>query len=54
MTDPRHSGSTIGTIAFEAGLGDLSYFNRTFRRHYGATPSDIRATPRRFRRCGEL
>jgi AraC-like DNA-binding protein len=43
LTDPRHSGSTIGTIAFEAGFGDLSYFNRTFRRHYGATPSDIRA-----------
>jgi len=47
LTDPRHSGSTIGTIAFEVGFGDLSYFNRTFRRHYGATPSDIRAVPRR-------
>jgi AraC-like DNA-binding protein len=46
LTDPRHSGTTIGTIAFEVGFGDLSYFNRTFRRHYGATPSDVRAAPR--------
>lgn len=47
LTDPRHSRSAIGTIAFEVGFGDLSYFNRTFRRHYGVTPSDIRAVPRR-------
>ncbi|MFB9266877.1 AraC family transcriptional regulator [Bradyrhizobium erythrophlei] len=43
LTDPRRIDSTIGTIAFESGFGDLSYFNRTFRRHYGATPSEIRA-----------
>ncbi|WP_276519543.1 AraC family transcriptional regulator [Bradyrhizobium elkanii] len=47
MADPRQSGSTIGSIAFEVGFGDLSYFNRTFRRQYGVTPSDIRAVPRR-------
>lgn len=46
LTDPGRSDSTIGTIAFESGFGDLSYFNRTFRRHYGATPSDIRAAAR--------
>jgi AraC-like DNA-binding protein len=33
---------SITAIAFDAGFGDLSYFNRTFRRRYGATPSDIR------------
>ena len=48
LTDPRQIGSTIGTIAFESGFGDLSYFNRTFRRHYGATPSEIRAASLRF------
>lgn len=47
LTDPTRTASTIGTIAFEVGFGDLSYFNRTFRRHYGATPSEIRAVPRR-------
>ena len=34
----------IRTIAFEAGFGDLFYFNHVFRRRYGATPSDIRAS----------
>jgi AraC-like DNA-binding protein len=48
LTDPRRIDSTIGAIAFESGFGDLSYFNRTFRRHYGATPSEIRVVPRRF------
>jgi hypothetical protein len=24
------------------GFGDLSYFNRVFRRAYGETPSDVR------------
>jgi AraC-like DNA-binding protein len=33
---------SIASIAFDAGFGDLSYFNRTFKRRYGFTPSDIR------------
>ncbi|QPF83620.1 AraC family transcriptional regulator [Bradyrhizobium genosp. L] len=49
LTDPRRIDTTIGTIAFESGFGDLSYFNRTFRRHYGATPSEIRIVPRSAR-----
>jgi AraC-like DNA-binding protein len=43
LTDPRHHHSTISGLAFDAGFGDLSTFNREFRRHYGATPSDVRA-----------
>lgn len=43
LVDPRCGHMTISSVAFEAGFGDLSYFNRAFRRHYGATPSDIRA-----------
>lgn len=49
LTDPRRIDTTIGSIAFESGFGDLSYFNRTFRRHYGATPSEIRIAPRASR-----
>ncbi|WP_342726750.1 AraC family transcriptional regulator [Bradyrhizobium sp. B097] len=47
LTDPRRHDRNISSIAFEAGFGDLSYFNRAIRRRYGATPSEIRATPRR-------
>jgi AraC-like DNA-binding protein len=43
LTNPRFSDRTVSSVAFEAGFGDLSYFNRTFRRLYGATPSDVRA-----------
>ena len=32
----------IASIAYDAGFGDLSYFNRSFKRRYGATPSELR------------
>jgi len=51
--DRRHSASKdarkrayperkISTIALDAGFGDLSYFNRAFRRRYGMRPSGLR------------
>lgn len=43
LGDPAASGQSISTIALDAGFGDLSYFNRVFRRVYGETPSDARA-----------
>jgi AraC-like DNA-binding protein len=46
LRDQRFSMLSITSIAFDAGFGDLSYFNRTFRRHYNATPSDIRNNAR--------
>ena len=46
MWDPRQAEQTITAIAFAVGFGDLSYFNRTFRRRFGATPSEIRAAAR--------
>jgi len=42
LKDPHFAGHTISAIAFDCGFSDLSYFNRTFRRVYGGTPSDIR------------
>jgi AraC-like DNA-binding protein len=42
LSDPRFEGHSINSIALSVGFGDLSYFNRSFRRRYGATPSDVR------------
>lgn len=47
LIDPRFSGHMISTIAYDAGFGDLSYFNRTFRRRFGMTPRDVREAARR-------
>ena len=44
LRDPRQRARKISELALEAGFSDLSYFNRAFRRRYGATPSDIRAS----------
>jgi AraC-like DNA-binding protein len=43
LISPRHSGMGVAAIAYEVGFGDLSYFNRAFRRFYDATPRDVRA-----------
>lgn len=43
LTDPQLLHRPISEIAFEAGFGDLSHFNRAFRHRYGMTPSDVRA-----------
>lgn len=46
LNDVRYAGLTIGTLAYRAGFGDLSTFNREFRRRFGVTPSDVRAARR--------
>ncbi|WP_378949370.1 helix-turn-helix transcriptional regulator [Mesorhizobium sp. ANAO-SY3R2] len=46
--DAADAGS-ISTIAFDAGFGDLSYFNRAFRQRFGVTPTEIRAAALRRR-----
>jgi AraC-like DNA-binding protein len=45
LTDRRFASHTISAIAFKAGFGDLSYFNRCFRRQFGDTPRGVRAAP---------
>lgn len=47
LTAQRFSDHTITTIAYALGFSDLSHFNHAFRRHYGMTPSDMRAAARR-------
>jgi AraC-like DNA-binding protein len=42
LYEPQTAESRVSTIAYDVGFGDLSYFNRCFRRAYGATPMDIR------------
>ena len=42
LTNPLFADRSITSVAFDAGFGDLSYFNRAFRRCYGATPSEVR------------
>jgi AraC-like DNA-binding protein len=34
---------SITAVAYECGFNDLSYFNRSFRRRFGLTPSEARA-----------
>jgi AraC-like DNA-binding protein len=42
LTEPRYDDRNISHLAFAAGFGDLSTFNREFRRRFGVTPSDVR------------
>jgi AraC-like DNA-binding protein len=42
LLDPRSGHLSIAAIAFATGFGDLSCFNRSFRRRFGTTPSEIR------------
>jgi AraC-like DNA-binding protein len=43
LTDRHLDHRPVAAVAFDVGFGDLSYFNRTFRRRYNATPSEVRA-----------
>lgn len=46
LTDPRHVTQSISAIALAVGFGDISTFNREFRRQFRMTPSDVRASAR--------
>lgn len=42
LVSPRYTAWSITAIAFEAGFGDVSNFNRRFKRRFQMTPSDVR------------
>jgi AraC-like DNA-binding protein len=52
LIDPRFKDEKISSIAYDCGFADVSYFNRVFRRSYGASPSDVRAHARETARDG--
>jgi AraC-like DNA-binding protein len=43
LGDDNYQNRKIADIALEMGFTDLSHFNRAFRRHFGNTPSVVRA-----------
>lgn len=42
LKDPRNHHRKVSDVAYSCGFGDLSYFNREFRRRFGDTPGAIR------------
>jgi AraC-like DNA-binding protein len=47
LSEPHLADRNISSVAFDVGFGDLSYFNRTFRQRYAATPTEIRQSAMR-------
>ena len=47
LRDPRQWILKIADVAFQNGFTDLSHFNRTFRRKYGVTPTEMREAAQR-------
>jgi len=47
LTNSRFANLKISAVAIDAGFGNISYFNQSFRRRYGVSPSDMRTQGRR-------
>jgi AraC-like DNA-binding protein len=47
LSDPHFADRNISSVALNVGFNDLSYFNRTFRQRYAATPTEIRQSAMR-------
>jgi DNA-binding MarR family transcriptional regulator len=43
LLDQRFADRPISTLAFDAGFGDLSGFNRAFKAKYGLSPRQLRS-----------
>jgi AraC-like DNA-binding protein len=44
LADARHDRLKVSDIALACGFNDVSYFNRCFRRRFGASPTQLRGT----------
>jgi AraC-like DNA-binding protein len=42
LSESRFAERAVSSIAYDVGFGDLSYFNRCFRKVFGVTPTDVR------------
>jgi AraC-like DNA-binding protein len=42
LADPRHDRVKVSDIALACGFNEVSYFNRCFRRRFGASPTQLR------------
>ena len=47
LMSPYLMDQNIAALALMAGFGDISWFNQSFRRRFGMTPSEVRRDPRR-------
>lgn len=42
LCDPAYSGHSIENIAYSMGFSSAAHFSRSFKKHYGTSPSEIR------------
>lgn len=43
LSDKSREEESISALAYDSGFSDLSHFNRSFRKRFDRTPSDVRA-----------
>ncbi len=44
LQDPNYTGHSIESIAYSLGFSGPAYFSRSFKKHFGFSPSDARGT----------
>ena len=46
LASPRYDRMKVSDIALACGFNEVSYFNRCFRRRFGASPTQFRGDTR--------
>jgi AraC-like DNA-binding protein len=49
LSDRQQAARAISDLALDCGFGDMSHFNHSFRRRFGATPREVRDQARKQR-----